>query len=279
MEEFLGDARRKLKSVLRGWDITEGVPDDLPAWREVFSVGDWDTMMLKYIVPKLGSTLREEFRVDPRSQDMAPLERVLAWAPLLRGSFIASLLTAEFFPKWLDVLHIWLVQPRPNFEEVAEWYGSFWKKVFPEDIMALPAVQDGFTRGLQLMNTALELGPDAPTKLPRPDHSRNSPAPSATAKGRTAAAAAKNPPARLQEITFRSIVEDFAATHNLMFLPSGRVHERSRMPLFRVSTTADGKGGVLVYILDDAVWAPDERGEYRAIALENMVLRATKGSN
>ena len=279
MEEFLGDARRKLKSVLRGWDIADGVPHDLAAWREVFSVGDWDTIMLKYIVPKLGSTLREEFRVNPRSQDMAPLERVLAWAPLLRGSVIASLLTAEFFPKWLDVLHFWLVQPRPNFDEVAQWY-AFWKGVFSEDVLALPSVRDGFTRGLQLMNMAIELGPDAPTKLPRPDHQRSStstpvPTTAASAKG----GAAKNPPARLQEITFRSIVEDFAATHNLMFLPAGRVHERSRMPLFRVSPTADGKGGIFVYVLDDAVWAPDEYGEYRAITLENMVLRATKGSN
>ncbi|KAH9172952.1 TFP11-domain-containing protein [Lactarius sanguifluus] len=266
MEEFLGDARRKLKSLLRGWDIAEGV----------FSVGDWDTMMLKYVVPKIGATLREEFRVNPRSQDMAPLERVLAWAPLLRGSIFASLLTAEFFPKWLDVLHVWLVQPRPNFDEVAQWY-AFWKSVFSEEVLALPALRDGFTRGLQLMNMAIELGPDAPTKLPRPEQNRDtspSPAPTATAKG----GAARKPPARVQEITFRAIVEDYAATHNLMFLPAGRVHERSRMPLFRVSPTADGKGGILVYVLDDAVWAPDEAGDYRAITLENMVLRATKSS-
>ncbi|KAI9510519.1 TFP11-domain-containing protein [Russula earlei] len=276
MEEFLGDARRKIKYLLRGWDIAEGVPDDLAAWREVFSVGDWDTMTLKYVVPKLGSTLREEFRVNPRSQDMTPLERVLAWAPLLRGSIFASLLASEFFPKWLDVLHIWLVQPRPNFDEVAQWY-AFWKGVFSEDILALPAVRDGFTRGLQLMNMSIELGPDAPTKLPRPRHHRNATpttAPVAAAKGGTT----KNPPARVQEITFRSIVEDFATTHNLIFLPAGRVHERSRMPLFRVSPTADGKGGILVYVLDDAVWAPDEDGEYQAITLESMVLRATKGS-
>lgn len=272
MEEFLGDARRKLKSVLRGWDITEGVPDDLAAWREVFSVGEWDTMVLKYIVPKLGSTLREDFRVNPRSQDMAPLERVLAWAPLLRSSIFASLLAAEFFPKWLDVLHIWLVQPRPNFEEVAQWY-AFWKSVFSEDMLALTAVRDGFTRGLQLMNTAIELGPDAPTKLPRPEHNRS------VTPTRAKEAAAKNAPARVQEITFRSIVEEFAATHNLMFLPAGRVHERSRMPLYRVSPTADGRGGVLVYVLDDAVWAPGEDGEYHAITLENMVLRAAKGGN
>ena len=49
-EEFLG-AHRKLKSLLCGWDIVGGVPD-LPTWREVFSVGDWDTVMLK-----LGTTL------------------------------------------------------------------------------------------------------------------------------------------------------------------------------------------------------------------------------
>jgi tuftelin-interacting protein 11 len=275
MEEFLGDARRKLKSLLRGWDITDGVPPDLAAWREVFSVGDWDTMVLKYIVPKLGATLRDEFRVNPRSQDMAPLERVLAWAPLLRSSVFASLLVAEFFPKWLDVLHIWLVQPRPNFDEMAQWY-AFWKGVFSDDILALQAVGDSFTRGLQLMNMAIELGSDAPTKLPRPDHQRHrsqTPTPIEAVKGGTK----KKPPARVQEITFRSIVEDFAAKHNLMFLPTGRVHERSRMPLFRVSPTADGKGGILVYIFDDAVWAADD-GEYRAITLENMVLRATKGT-
>ena len=33
-----------------------------------------------------------------------------------------------------------------------------------------PGVSQGFTRGLQLMNKALELGQDAPTLLPRPDH-------------------------------------------------------------------------------------------------------------
>ena len=277
MEEFLGDARRKLKSLLRGWDIAEGVPDDLPSWREVFSVGDWDTMLLKYIVPKLGAALREEFRVNPRSQDMAPLERVLAWAPLLRGSIFASLLAAEFFPKWLDVLHVWLVQPRPNFDEVAQWY-AFWKGVFSEEVLALPAVRDGFTRGLQLMNMAIELGPDAPTKLPRPEHDRRDREATSSPPPTTKSGAARKPPARVQEITFRSIVEDYAASHNLIFLPAGRVHERSRMPLFRVSPTADGKGGILVYVLDDAVWAPDETGEYRAITLENMVLRATKGS-
>ncbi|KAA1469025.1 TFP11-domain-containing protein [Dentipellis sp. KUC8613] len=271
LEEFLGDARRKLKGILRAWAATDQIPEDLATWKEVFDAGEWDNMLLKYIVPKLSATLREDFRVNPRQQDMTPLQRVLAWESLLRPSILGQILEAEFFPKWLDVLHIWLIQPRPSFAEVAEWY-SFWKSTMPQSLQDIPVIQDGFTRGLQLMNKAIELGPDAPSKLPKPDHHRRPPTPAQSIP----AAQAKKPPTRVQEITFRSIVEDFAASHNLMFVPAGRVQEKSRMPLFRVSPTADGKGGLLVYILDDAVWAPTPEGDYRAISLENMVLRATK---
>ncbi|KAI0042281.1 TFP11-domain-containing protein [Auriscalpium vulgare] len=271
LEELLGDARRKLKSMLRAWAVADGVPAGLSAWRQVFDVGEWDTMLLKYIVPKLGATLRDEFRVNPRQQDMAPIEHVLAWADLLRESVLAQLIATEFFPKWLAVLHVWLVQPRPSFDEVAQWY-AFWKGVFPARVQRLPAIEEGFTRGLQLMNTAIELGPEAPAKLPKPEYPR----PGATPPPAATQPPAKKPPARVQEITFRALVEEFAATHNLMFVPTGRAHEKSRMPLYRVSTTADGKGGLLVYILDDAVWAPDAEGDFRAVSLENMVLRATK---
>lgn len=226
-------------------------------------------MLLKYVVPKLGARLREDFRVNPRTQDTAPLQDVLLWERLLRPSILSQILETEFFPKWLDILHIWLIQPDLSFEEVAQWY-SHWKGTFTENVQNMPGVAQGFTRALQLMNNAIELGPDAPTQLPRPDHR---PPPSMS---KPATAASKPRPARTQEITFRSIVEGFASSHNLLFMPTGRAHEKSRMPLFRVSQTTDGKGGLLVYIQDDAVWAPDG-DDYRAIGLENMILRAMKG--
>lgn len=228
--------------------------------------------MLKYVVPKLGAHLRDDFRVNPRAQDMKPLERILAWSSLFRPSLFTPILEAEFFPKWLDVLHFWLVQPSPSFEEIAQWY-QFWKTNFPEHVQQMPAVAAGFTRGLQLMNEAIALGPDAPTKLQRPERRLGSPAPPAAAK--PSAAKGRPAAARTQEITFRSIVEEYAAQHNLMFVPAGKVHETSRMPLFKVSQRADGKGGLSVYVEDDAVWAPDG-DTYRAISLENMVLRAMK---
>ena len=238
----------------------------------MFDVGEWDAILLKYVVPKLGARLREDFRVNPRQQDMKPLDDVLAWEALLRPSIMAQILEKEFFPKWLDVLYIWLVQPQASLSEVSRWYEE-WKRPFSEALRATPGISQGFVRGLQLMNKALELGPDAPARLPRPDHS----VPLTTTTTTVPNAKEKVRPARVQEITFRSIVEEFASTHNLLFVPTGKAHERSRMPLYRVSPSADGKGGVLVYIQDDAVWAaPVDGGEYRAITLEDMVLRAAR---
>ncbi|KAK2463587.1 hypothetical protein APHAL10511_004338 [Amanita phalloides] len=277
LEDVVGDAKRKVKSLLRSWSVGQDIPISLKAWKDVFDSADWDAMLIKYIIPKLGSTLRHEFIVNPREQKMEPIQQVLLWADAIRPSVFSQLLETEFFPKWLDVLHIWLIQPNVSFEEVAQWY-SFWKGTFPENVQAMPGVDQGFTRGLQLMNSAIELGPDAPAKLQRPDFRADI---VASRQGTPTPKVAKQRPTvarATQEITFRSIVEEFVASHNLLFVPAGRVHERSRLPLYRISPTADGKGGILVYIFDDAVWAQskDDKDDWKAISLEDMVLRAAR---
>ena len=247
----------------------------------MFQTSDWDAILLKYVVPKLGATLREDFRVylNPQDQKMEPLQQVFQWVDAIRPSIFSQLLEKEFFPKWLDILHLQLVQTDANFEGVAQWY-SFWKRSFPEDIQTMPGVTRGFTRGLQLMNTAYELGPDAPAKLQLPDFRAEI---SGSRQGTPTPKAAKQRPtaARAQEITFKEIVEEFVASHNLLFIPAGRVHELSRMPLYRISSTIDGKGGVLIYILDDAVWMPskEDKEDWRAVSLEDMVLRATSSKS
>lgn len=225
---------------------------------------------MKYIVPKLGATLREDFRVNPAQQDLKPLQDVLAWAEIIRSSVFSQLLETEFFPKWLNTLHQWLVHPNASFEEVAQWYSS-WKGIFPEDVQRMSGVERGFTKGLELMNKAIELGP-AVSQLPRPDV-QTSGIPAGQTKARITA---KVRSSRTQEITFRSIVDDYASSHNLIFFPAGKVDEKTGHALFRVSKNVDGKGGLLVYIADDAVWASDG-DRYRAIPLEEMVLRASKG--
>lgn len=79
--------------------------------------------MLQYVVPKLGHTLREDFVINPAKQDMVPLEEwVLPWHTLLRSSMFVHLLDAELFPKWIEILYVWLASPGCKPDEVASWY-------------------------------------------------------------------------------------------------------------------------------------------------------------
>ena len=129
------------------------------------------------------------------------------------------------------------------------------------------------------MLQASKLGPEVATRLPQPQVVPSTQLPSA-------AIAPSQPNKRAlssritQEITFKSIAEEFAAEHNLLWVPTGRVHETSRLPMYRVTGRADGKsGGVVVYVLDDAVWLVDDgssSGNVRAITLEEMALLGAK---
>ncbi|KZT37727.1 TFP11-domain-containing protein [Sistotremastrum suecicum HHB10207 ss-3] len=270
-EGVLSEACRKVKALLRSWDIREGAPPDLVTWKEMFSASEWESMILKYVIPKLGASMRADFKVNPRKQEMATLNQVISWHPFVRPSVFSQLLETEFFPKWLDALHLWLTAPSANYEEIARWYDE-WKKAFPVAVRELSAVQEGFERATKLMHDALSLGPKAAGSLPRPEHR---PLRDSGQRTKAPATPSKVPPSRTAEITFRALVEDFASSHNLLFIPLGRSHPTSRMPLYRVSAGIDGKNGLTVFIMDDAVWLV-EGDDYHAISLEDMILRATK---
>lgn len=157
-----------------------------------------------------------------------------------------------------------------------------WKDFFPAHIVALPGVSNGLRKGLQLMLQASQLGPDVATRLPKPSVVVPSThLPSAATATPQPSKSKKTPSSRLtHEITFKSIAEEFAAEHNVLWVPTGRVHERSRVPMYRVTARADGKsGGVVVYVLDDAVWLVEDgssSGTVRAITLEEMALLGAK---
>ncbi|KZV96357.1 TFP11-domain-containing protein [Exidia glandulosa HHB12029] len=272
VEELLGEAKRKVKSAFRSWKASDDVPTELFLWKDVFPAAEWENLHLKYVVPKLGATLRDDLRINPRAQDLEPLKRVLAWSGTLRSTTLNALLEQEFFPKWLDALHTWLVYPSANLGEIAEWYEK-WRAELPGD---LDAVKTGLARGLKLMSDAMAMGDDR-SKLPKPEHRRpGSPAPATTTK---TPAPAPRRSARATEITFRALVEEHAAQHNLLVLPTQRVHEKSRMPLLRVSKSVEGRGGLVIYVLDDAVWTAPEGGgdgSWRAITMDEMVVLASR---
>jgi tuftelin-interacting protein 11 len=267
----------------------------------MYTSSEWDKLMLQFVVPKLGHSLRDDFRIDPSDQNMQPLEQwVLPWYTLLRSSVFVHLLDVELWPAWLEILYIWLASPGCKPDEVASWYAylalrisvlqltsrfTWWKSRFPGPILDIRGVQNAFKQGLELMDSAMRLGSTAPDRLRKPVYK---PLPPTKTKHLASTASSRHSrpsspaPIRLPadkvtdptEITFRSLAEEAAAARDLIFLPLGRSHAHTGKPLFRVAKGVDGKGGVTVYIGDNAVFVQGEDGGYRAVTLEDMVKRA-----
>lgn len=128
------------------------------------------------------------------------------------------------------------------------------------------------------MNKAAEMKPEERRYLPKPSLDIKPP----TIRPITKSPAPNKPsaPTPDEEVSFRVLVEEYIAEHNLLFLPLGRAHQITRLPLFRVSQNIHGKGGVTVYIMDDVTWALPVGGSeeelFKPTSLADLVLRATK---
>lgn len=266
MEELLRDVRRKFGVVLDSWDLSQGSIDGLSAWAPVFGPDELEKLLIRHLLPRLALQLRTDFDVNPADQQLASLESVLVWLPLFRVSTAAHLLVAEFFPKWTNVLHQWLTA-NPDFSEVQQWY-TFWQDVFPPQLRNAPAVRAGFVAGLDMMNRALDLGADAHRLAPPPAGPTR---PAKPVPVLLRAVPVERPP----EATFRDAVEDWAAEQNLLLVPLRKAHEATGAPLFRITASASGVGGVVVYFSGDVVWAQDRKNRevWVPMGLEDVLAR------
>ncbi|KAF2136730.1 uncharacterized protein K452DRAFT_312934 [Aplosporella prunicola CBS 121167] len=253
---LLTDVRHKFAAALKSWDLTRGVLPGLDSWREVLPT--LEHTLIRYLLPRLSAHLHDNFSIDPSDQDLAPLTHVLAWTPFFRPSTLAHLLEAAFFPKWLSVLHLWLTS-EPDYDEVGQWF-SWWKAQLPDAINAVPAVARAWDQGLELMNAALDLGEDAKTALPAPELA---PLPSEEEEEEVSAAAAapappppapEQPPDDQPETTFKDVVEDWCHEHDVLLVPLREADAQTGAPLFRITASAAGRGGVVVFLRGDVVF-------------------------
>ncbi|KAF2460471.1 GC-rich sequence DNA-binding factor-like protein-domain-containing protein, partial [Lineolata rhizophorae] len=256
----------------------------LAHWRDVLGGDQTAALLLDALVPRLASLLSTAFVVDPADQDLAPLQAVFAWAESAPAAadgvpqrVLARLFAARALPAWLATLHAWL-SAEPNYEEVGQWF-EWWRGgaggTLPAAVCDDAAVRAGWDEGLRLVNAALDLGPDRRAEIPPPDLSvvtgpgapagedddgaRGDGLPVAAAANDVAAATppapAPPPQAPLEEPSFRDVVEAWCADEDLLFLPVREAEPASGLPLFRLTASATGRGGVLVYLKGDVVWA------------------------
>ncbi|KAK9457123.1 GC-rich sequence DNA-binding factor-like protein-domain-containing protein [Dipodascopsis uninucleata] len=265
LKPIVSDIRRKYNLLMSNWDISHGTIDGLDEWREVFDRRDLEKMTEQHIYPKLVNVLRIGFQVNPSDQDVKPIQDVLKWRRYFRNSKFSYLIETEFFPKWLDILYMWLTS-EPNYSEVNEWY-KFWVSLFPRDLRVSPGVRKGFQVGRDLIKKASYLGTRAADELDSPvfevSHGNN-------IKNSQSAEHFKETKEKEQtqsreyvqntvgESTMKDVVEDFCMDNNLLFIPLRRAHEVLGHPLYRVTASASGRGGFMCYFEDEILWAQDK---------------------
>lgn len=285
---LMADVKRKLKSVLSSWNFTTGVLPGLDTWRQIFQA-DLSSMLVRHLLPRLALYLSENFTVDPSEQDLTPLEKVLEWRLYFSPSTMAQLFVSEFFPKWHQTLYIWLISDTANFEEISQWY-QWWKETLETEahdnrrditLNETPEIAAEWAKGVESINRAidaLENGVDVANNLEPP-----STTPSAPLALSTPIATVSVPKSTAIDtpITFKDVVEDWCAENDLHMIPLREADLQTGLPLFRITASASGKGGVVVYLKGDVVWvrgagsAGSENRAFMPLGLdEGLVSRA-----
>lgn len=225
------------------------------------------------------------------------------WEGTLTSLQFVSLLEGEFFPKWMRTLHSWLTNAGPagpDFGEVEAWYRG-WKSTFPQAAQTHPAVEAHFKRALGMMNAVVQ-GLDALAFLRQPgmpadvsykhvvEHRRLEQR--AKEQARVSAAAASRAEAEVAErlraqrrggggdteadegsISFKEVVESFAETNGIEFVPNVR---RGRQDGNQVYSF----GRANVYINQNVVFAqgegPEKRQQWDPISLQALLERVRR---
>ncbi len=283
---LLADVKRKLKTVLSTWNLSTGVFPSVHTWRQIFH-SDLSTLLTRHLLPRFSLHLAENLAIDPSDQDLTPLENVLVWKAEFPPGTMAHLLVAELFPKWHETLYVWLTSPSANFEEISQWY-QWWKETLETEMRdarreiafnELPEVAAEWTKGVEAINRAidaLENGVDVSENLEPPVASAPNPVPSTP----VAAVSTPKPKAVIDTpTTFKDVVEDWCAENDLHMIALREADLQTGLPLFRITASASGKGGVVVYLKGDVIWvrARKEKSVFMPMGLEEGLVKRAEG--
>lgn len=268
---LLADVKRKLKTVFSTWDISAGVIPNLTSWTEIFP-SDLPSLLLRHLLPRLASYLSSNLSIDPSDQDLTHLEAALQWTSHLPPTATPQLLLTEFFPKWHQILYIWLTSPSTNFAEISEWY-QWWKTTLEEKTQDprravasfndIPEIAAEWEKGVEAINRAMDAidtGADIATSLEPPSSIPTSNPllpPSTQNPSPLPAPTASIPP---PPATFKDVVEEWCAENDLHMMPLREADLQTGLPLFRITASASGKGGAVVYLKGDVVWVRGAAG-------------------
>jgi tuftelin-interacting protein 11 len=253
------EVKRKLRHALQSIDLSRGPLAGMESWRKVFGKTEFDHLLTNHLVPRFATYLRDNFEVNPAEQDLAPLEAVFAWKGLISDQVIGELLRAQFFPKFLDIIHQWLSSEEVVFTEVEKWIEWWRDEILKPEINALPSVASCWDEAYTLINQALDLGAARLTDLPAPRVESVRASPETPQFSKSINKEPARPAPQMEEMTFKDVVEEFCAEENLLMIPLREAHETTGLPLFRVTASATGRGGAVAYLKGDILWVQNKK--------------------
>ena len=293
---LLSEVKRKFKGVLSTWNLSNPLPTGLEEWRTVLQ-SELSSILVRHLLPRLALHLSTDLVIDPRDQDLTPLEDVLRWAPFFSLDTMAHLLVAEFFPKWHQTLYVWLTYEGVNYADVKNWYNWWKEEVLGQALSAgfneLPSVAGQWNKGLETMSQALDLlesGMDVSTHLPPVSLDTSSRTPLSTP---IASSSGPPPPSLIssttpntvkasqieEAITFKDVVEEWCAENGLLLFPLREADLQSGLPLFRITASASGRGGAVIYLKGDVVWVRGgtENRAFMPVGLDETLVAKAEG--
>lgn len=256
------------------------------------------------IIPKLQLALRD-FAVNPHKQLLEPIKWVFSWSALAAPRLLVHLLCGFFFPKWFQALYQWLSN-NPDYGEVQGWYVG-WRDLFPAKLIEHVIVKQMLSRGLDLMNAAVDEkpllpllesinaavqaalnspalagpAPSAPSSLPGVPPSSFSYVPpseretKAKAQVKPTISKAEQKAAVLgvedESMSFKDVIHRFAEMNSIEFVPNIKRGVKDGKQIYSF-------GKLNVYIDGQAIYAflPDSLGGgvWKPISLQEMLEKA-----
>lgn len=268
---LLAEVKRKFRTLFATWDPARGLVPGLTQWLQVQPLKKELSYALDVnMIARLARYLHEKLTIDPSDQDIAPLEKLFMWQPLFSVEKFSRILLDAFFPEWLNVLHLWLTS-EPDYEEIGAWF-EWWQGQIPQSISEVSTIAEQWEKGLTMMNTALDLGPEKASQLALPNIApptitqSRSLADGAALRGKIVQVEstkktqkAKVTEAAEEEASFRDIVEEACAEEDLLMLPLRKAHPDTGLPIYKITASASGAGGANVYMKGDVLWAQDRK--------------------
>ena len=293
---LLSEVKRKFKGVLSTWNLSNPLPTGLEEWRTVLQ-SELSSILVQHLLPRLALHLSTNLVIDPRDQDLTPLEDVLRWAPFFSLNTVAHLLVAEFFPKWHQILYVWLTYEGVNYADIKNWYNWWKEEVLGQALSTgfneLPSVAGQWNKGLETMSQALDLlenGMDVSTHLPPVSLDTSSGTPLSTS---IESSSGPPPPSLIssttphtvkasqieEPITFKDVVEEWCAENGLLLFPLREADLQSGLPLFRITASASGRGGAVIYLKGDVVWVrgSTENRAFMPVGLDETLVAKAEG--